>query len=138
MTDTSKAVRSWTCPSISLVAKTALSGITVDQLPDPGAGVLCIGGQPVEAVSRGARARETRFIGDTSFKMGVSLLFCRSRKIMRVDAAALAGLRFQSAQNPTVTTTTLLFTPSFSQGQEARQSTVTLYLLTEENTTAPG
>jgi hypothetical protein len=84
-------------------AKTALSGITVDQLPDPGAGVLCIGGQPVEA---GAF----------------------------VDAAALAGLRFQSAQNPTVTTTTLLFTPSFSQGQEARQSTVTLYLLTEENT----
>ena len=84
-------------------AKTALSGITVDQLPDPGAGVLCIGGQPVEA---GAF----------------------------VDAAALAGLRFQSAQSPTVTTTTLLFTPSFSQGQEARQSTVTLYLLTEENT----
>ena len=84
-------------------AKTALSGITVDQLPDPGAGVLCIGGQPVEA---GAF----------------------------VDAAALAGLRFQSAQNPTVTTTTLLFTPSFSQGQKARQSTVTLYLLTEENT----
>ena len=84
-------------------AKTALSGITVDQLPDPGAGVLCIGGQPVEA---GAF----------------------------VDAAALAGLRFQSAQNPTVTTTTRLFTPSVSQGQEARQSTVTLYLLTEENT----
>ena len=28
--------------------KTALSGITIDALPDPGAGSLCIGSQPVE------------------------------------------------------------------------------------------
>lgn len=82
--------------------KAVLSGITVDQLPETGAGVLCIGGQPVEAGSY-------------------------------VDTAALAGLRFQTAQNPTVTTAALLFTPSFSEGQETRQSTVTIYLLTEEN-----
>ena len=28
--------------------KILLSGITIDTLPDPGAGTLCIGGQPVE------------------------------------------------------------------------------------------
>lgn len=82
--------------------KATLNGITLDTLPDPGAGTLCIGGQPVE---RG------------SF----------------VDASALAGLRFQSSQDPTTTTTTLLFTPSFSSAQETRQSTVTIYLLDQEN-----
>ena len=82
--------------------KIALNGITVDQLPDPGAGVLCIGGQPVEVGSF-------------------------------VDATALSGLRFQSAQKPTVTTTTMRFTPSFSSAQDTRQSTVTIYLLTEKN-----
>ncbi|MCI9157146.1 MAG: cadherin-like domain-containing protein, partial [Lawsonibacter sp.] len=79
-----------------------LNGITIDQLPDPGAGTLCIGGQPVE---------------EGSF----------------VDATALAGLRFQSSPNPTVTTVTLLFTPSFSSAQEAPQATVTIYLLDKEN-----
>jgi len=83
--------------------KISLNGITVDQLPEPGAGVLCIGGQPLE-------------VGTF------------------VDATALSGLRFQSAQSPAVTTTTLLFTPSFSSGQDTRQSTVTIYLLTQENT----
>ena len=82
--------------------KISLNGITVDVLPDPGTGELCIGGQPVEA---GAF----------------------------VDATALAGLRFQSASEPTATTATLVFTPSFSSGQETRQSTVTIYLLDKEN-----
>lgn len=82
--------------------KTSLTGITLDQLPDAGAGVLNIGGQPLEP---GA---------------------C-------IDATALSGLRFQCAKNPTVTTATLLFTPAFSDCQGERQTTVTLYLLTQEN-----
>lgn len=82
--------------------KASLAGITVDQLPDPGAGMLNIGGQPLEP---GA---------------------C-------VDVTALAGLRFQCAEHPTVTTATLLFTPAFSDCQGGRQTTVSLYLLTEEN-----
>lgn len=82
--------------------KTALSGITVDQLPDPGAGALCVGDQPVQPGSY-------------------------------VDATALAGLRFQIAKNPTVTTTALVFTPSFPDRQEAAPTTVTLYLLSETN-----
>ena len=82
--------------------KAALAGITLDQLPDAGAGVLNIGGQPLEP---GA---------------------C-------IDATALSGLRFQCAKNPTVTTATLLFTPAFSDCQGERQTTVTLYLLTQEN-----
>ena len=79
-----------------------LTGIRVDALPDPGTGVLCIGGQPVE---------EGAF----------------------VDATALGGLRFQSSSDPTATTATLLFTPSFSSGQEAPQATATIYLLDKEN-----
>ena len=82
--------------------KILLSGITIDTLPDPGAGTLCIGGQPVE---------------EGSF----------------VDATALSGLRFQSSPNPTATMVTLRFTPSFSSGQDTRQSTVTIHLLTEAN-----
>lgn len=82
--------------------KTALAGITVDQLPDAGAGVLNIGGQPLEP---GAR----------------------------IDATALSGLRFQCAEHPSVTTATMLFTPAFSDRQGERQTTVTLYLLTQEN-----
>ena len=79
-----------------------LSGITVDALPDAGAGSLCVGGQPVSA--------------------GTFL-----------DTTALSGLCFQSEQHPTVTTTAFSFTPVFSAGQETRQSTVTIYLLTQEN-----
>ncbi|MEY8402424.1 S-layer homology domain-containing protein [Oscillospiraceae bacterium 44-34] len=79
-----------------------LNGITIDQLPDPGTGILNIGGQPLETGSY-------------------------------VDITALSGLRFQSAQNPTESTTTLVFTPSFSSGTQARQTTVTVYLLTEKN-----
>ena len=82
--------------------KAILNGITIDELPDPGAGSLCIGGQPVET---GAF----------------------------IETSALSGLRFQSAQTPTVTKTALVFTPSFSSAQEAPQTTVTLYLLTETN-----
>ena len=82
--------------------KTALSGITVDQLPDPGAGTLCVGDQPVQPGSY-------------------------------VDATALAGLRFQTAKNPTVTTTTLVFTPSLSSAQEVPPATVTIFLLSEAN-----
>ena len=83
--------------------KTALSGITVDQLPDPGAGTLCVGDQPVQPGSY-------------------------------VDATALAGLRFQTAKSPTVTTTTLVFTPSLSSAQEVPPATVTIFLLSEANT----
>ena len=50
-----------------------------------------------------------------------------------IDATALEGLRFQSAQNPTVTTTSFLFTPLFSTGQQGEEVTVTLYLLAQEN-----
>lgn len=82
--------------------KTSLAGITVDQLPDAGAGVLNIGGQPLEP---GAR----------------------------IDATALSGLRFQCAEHPSVTTASMLFTPAFSDRQGERQTTVTLYLLTQEN-----
>lgn len=82
--------------------KAALNGITVDTLPDAGAGTLCIGGQPVEAGSF-------------------------------VDATALAGLKFQSMQSPSVTTAEMLFTPAFASGGDARQSKVTIYLLTEKN-----
>jgi len=83
-------------------SKTALSGITIDALPDPGAGSLCVGDQPVVPGSF-------------------------------VDVTALAGLRFQSAKTPTVTTTTLRFTPSFPSVLESPQATATLYLLTETN-----
>ena len=82
--------------------KAALSGLTIDALPDPGAGTLCIGNQPLAA---GAY----------------------------VDATALSGLRFLSAQNPTVTTTSLVFTPAFSSVQEAPPVTVTIYLLSQAN-----
>ena len=50
-----------------------------------------------------------------------------------VDATALGGLRFQSSSDPTATTASLLFTPSFSSGQEAPQATATIYLLDKEN-----
>lgn len=82
--------------------KATLNSITIQTLPDPGAGTLVIGGQPVEAGSV-------------------------------VDRTALAGLRFQTSQNPTVPTTTFTFLPSFSSGQDSKATTVTLYLLTEEN-----
>ena len=76
--------------------------ITLDTLPDAGAGVLCMGSEPLEA--------------------GCS-----------VDISALNGLRFQSAQEPTLTTTSFCFTPTFASGQQGGQVTVTLYLLAEEN-----
>ena len=82
--------------------KATLNSITINTLPDPGAGTLVIGGQPLE-------------VGSV------------------VDSTALGGLRFQSSQKPTVTTTTFTFTPSFSSGQDSKTTTVTLYLLTEEN-----
>lgn len=50
-----------------------------------------------------------------------------------VDVFALNGLRFQSAQEPTLTTTSFCFTPTFASGQQGGQVTVTLYLLAEEN-----
>jgi len=90
--------------SVQTKNKATLNSITIDTLPDPGAGTLVIGGQPLE-------------VGAT------------------VDRTALGGLRFQSSQNPTVTTTSFTFTPSFSSGQDADPTTVTLYLLTEENQT---
>ena len=79
-----------------------LHSITIQTLPDPGAGTLLIGGQPVDAGSV-------------------------------VDSTALAGLRFQTSQNPSVTTTTFTFLPTFSSGQGSQAATVTLYLLTKEN-----
>ena len=84
--------------------KASLNGITIDTLPDPGAGTLVIGGQPIES---GAR----------------------------IDSTALAGLRFQSSTNPTVTTTQFTFTPTFSSGQDSPAATVTIYLLSEANET---
>ena len=69
--------------------------ITLDVLPDAGAGVLCMGSEPLEA--------------------GCA-----------VDVSALNGLRFQSTQTPTVTTTTFAFTPTFASGQQGGQGTVTL------------
>ena len=76
--------------------------ITLDVLPDSGAGVLCMGSEPLEA--------------------GCA-----------VDVSALNGLRFQSAQAPTLTTTSFAFTPTFASGQQGGQVTVTLYLLEQEN-----
>lgn len=50
-----------------------------------------------------------------------------------IDSTALGGLRFQASQNPAVTTAAFTFTPSFSSAQDGKDTTVTLYLLTEEN-----
>ena len=83
-------------------SKTPLSGVTIDSLPDPGAGSLCVGDQLLQPGTY-------------------------------VDATALSGLRFQSAQSPTVTETSFTLTPAFPSGQGERQATVKLYLLTQEN-----
>lgn len=80
-----------------------LTSITITVLPDPGAGTLTLGGQPLAADSV-------------------------------VEASALAGLRFQSLSQPSVTTTTFSFLPTFDNGTQAQQpTTVTLYLLTAAN-----
>lgn len=80
-----------------------LTSITITVLPDPGAGTLTLGGQPLAADSV-------------------------------VEASALAGLRFQSLSQPSVTTTTFSFLPTFDDGAQAQQpTTVTLYLLTAAN-----
>lgn len=51
-----------------------------------------------------------------------------------VESSALAGLRFQSLSQPTVTTTSFAFLPAFDNGSQAQQpTTVTLYLLTAAN-----
>ena len=76
--------------------------ITLDVLPDAGAGLLCMGSEPLAA--------------------GCA-----------IDVSALNGLCFQSAQAPTLTTTSFCFTPTFASGQQGGQVTVTLYLLEEEN-----
>ena len=82
--------------------KAVLNSITILTLPDPGAGTLVIGGQPVQA---GAQ----------------------------IDRTALGGLRFQASQNPSASSTSFTFSPSFSSAQDSRQTTVTLHLLTEKN-----
>ena len=80
-----------------------LTSITITALPDPGAGTLTLGGQPLAADSV-------------------------------VEASALAGLRFQSLSQPSVTITTFSFLPTFDDGTQAKQpTTVTLYLLTAAN-----
>lgn len=79
-----------------------LAQITLDTLPDAGAGVLCMGDEPLTA--------------------GCA-----------VDVSALSGLCFQSAQAPTLTTTSFCYTPTFASGQQGEQVTVTLYLLEQEN-----
>ena len=80
-----------------------LTSITITALPDPGAGTLTLGGQPLAADSV-------------------------------VEASALAGLRFQSLSQLSVTTTTFSFLPTFDDGTQAQQpTTVTLYLLTAAN-----
>ncbi|MCI7658587.1 Ig-like domain-containing protein [Flintibacter sp.] len=80
-----------------------LTSITITALPDPGAGTLTLGGQPLAADSV-------------------------------VEASALAGLRFQSLSQPSVTTTSFSFLPTFDDGTQAQQpTTVTLYLLTAAN-----
>ena len=82
--------------------KVKLQGILIDTLPDPNAGTLTMGGQPLEAGSF-------------------------------IDVTALDGLTFQSAQAPTVMETTVLFTPAWSSGEKAQQTTITIHLLTEQN-----
>ena len=52
-----------------------------------------------------------------------------------VDYSALAGLRFQSAPNPSVTKTSFTFLPSFSSGQDSKPTTVTISLLQKKNET---
>ena len=51
-----------------------------------------------------------------------------------VSADALSGLRFQIAQHPTASTTAFTFLPAFRTGAQEGATTVTLYLLTQENT----
>ena len=82
--------------------KATLNSIKIQTLPDPGAGTLTMGGQPLTEGTV-------------------------------VDYSALAGLRFQSAPNPSVTQTTFTFLPSFSSGQDSKSTTVTIYLLQEKN-----
>lgn len=50
-----------------------------------------------------------------------------------VQSSALSGLRFQSSAAPTVTTATFTFRPSFPTTSCKRETTVTLYLLDQEN-----
>ena len=51
-----------------------------------------------------------------------------------VERSALEGLRFQALSQPSVTTTSFSFLPSFDNGAQAQQpTTVTLYLLTAAN-----
>lgn len=82
----------------------SLNSIKIQTLPDPGAGTLTMGGQPVTENTV-------------------------------VDYSALAGLRFQSAPNPSVTKTSFTFLPSFSSGQDSKITTVTISLLQKENET---
>lgn len=50
-----------------------------------------------------------------------------------VQTSALAGLRFQCASSPTHTTASFTFRPSFPTASCKRETTVTLYLLDQEN-----
>lgn len=78
-----------------------LTSITINTLPDTGAGCL--------------------YMGDQLVCEGTSIAW-----------AALSGLRFQSAQNPAVTTTSFTFTPTLASGAQTEEVTVTLYLVTQE------
>ncbi len=80
----------------------ALQNITLRSLPDPKAGILSIGGVPLQP--------------------GAVL-----------ERSALSGLQFQSMPSPAVTTTQFTFTSSFSDHPGKEETTVTLYLLEQEN-----
>lgn len=83
--------------------KEDLVGITIDVLPDPGVGILSVGSEPVT--------------------IGTYL-----------DRSAIDGLRFQSMPIPTSGSTTFIFTPTFAGNEaESLPTTVTIYVLTEEN-----
>lgn len=79
-----------------------LRQVTIDSLPDTGAGILCVGEQPVT--------------------VGTS-----------IEVAALSGLCFQSASNPTTTVTSFCFTPTFSTRAPSKQVTMSIFLLEQAN-----
>lgn len=79
-----------------------VSSIVLESLPDPGAGTLFIGDQPLE--------------------VGAVL-----------DGSALSGLCFQSQKNPSSTVTSFRLTSVFPSAPGVKETTVTIYLLDQEN-----
>lgn len=93
----------------------SLSGITVDELPDPGTGVLCIGGQPVEAGS---------FVDQTAL---AGLRFQCSQDPVTTTGTLLFTPAFPSAQDTRQTTVTIYLLDKENNPPVARNMELTTY-----------